>query len=168
MLSAKEIIEKLGLVPLEGEGGYFKQTFKDPLPVRFKRGADSEIQTRSASTAIYYLITPDQFSALHRLPQTEVFHFYLGSSVELVQINSHGVLNRSYLGTNLSKGHQPQVVVEKNIWQGSRLAEGGEWALIGATVSPGFEYVDMELANRAELISNYPDLRETIIQYTRS
>lgn len=167
MYSAEEVIKKLSLVPLEGEGGYFRQTFKDPLPVTFTHSSDQRNQ-RSASTAIYYLMTQDQFSALHRLPQTEVFHFYLGSPIEMVQIDSQGNLRRLCLGQEISKGQQVQVVVEKNTWQGARLLSGGDWALIGATVSPGFEFEDMELASRSDLISLYPNLRETIIQFTRS
>lgn len=167
MLSALEIIKKLSLVPLEGEGGYFRQTFKDSLTVPLinsKSGSNS----RAASTAIYYLITQNQFSALHRLPQTEVFHFYLGSAVEMVQIDSNGILKRIVLGHEILKGQQVQVVVEKNTWQGTQLVSGGDWALMGATVSPGFEFEDMELASRADLISIYPDLKATITQFTRS
>lgn len=167
MLSAEQVIKKLALVPLEGEGGYYKQTFKDSLPVSFK-GPNHESRNRSASTAIYYLITQNQFSALHRLPQTEVFHFYLGSPIEMVQISNDGTLKQLTLGPHLEQNQHLQVIVENNTWQGTRLIRGGEWALLGATVSPGFEFEDMELASRSELISLYPSLRETIIQFTRS
>lgn len=167
MLSAKEVIEKLALTPLEGEGGYFRQTFKDEVLVSFKN-SEQQTELRSASTAIYYLITQQQFSALHRLPQTEVFHFYLGSPIEMVQINSEGKLRRLVLGQNIEQNQSLQTVVEKNIWQGTRLLPGGEWALIGATVSPGFEFKDMELASRSVLISLYPSLKETIIEFTRA
>jgi predicted cupin superfamily sugar epimerase len=37
------------------------------------------------------------------------------------------------------------VVVERGVWQGSRLMEGGPWTLLGCTVSPGFESGDYEL-----------------------
>lgn len=166
MFSANDVIKKLSLVPLEGEGGFFKQTFKDPSSVTFTHSFKTK--HRSASTAIYYLITQNQFSALHRLPQTEVFHFYLGSPVEMVQMSADGILNRLILGPHIDQNQQLQVIVESNTWQGTRLMQGGEWALLGATVSPGFEFEDMELASRSELISLYPDLRETIIAFTRS
>ena len=167
MLSAKDIIEKLSLVPLEGEGGFFKQTFKDSLLVSSNE-LKSAANNRAASTAIYYLITQNNFSAFHRLPQAEVLHFYLGSPVEMVQITSAGTVKRLILGPQITKNQHLQVVVPQNTWQASCLVEGGEWAILGATVSPGFEFEDMEVASRLKLIALYPNLKDTINRFTRS
>lgn len=166
-MTSEQIIEDFGLVPLKGEGGYFKQTFKDSLTIEFI-GPDNRPIRRSASSSIFYLITQNQFSALHRLPQFEIFHFYLGSPVEMVQINSEGELKTILFGPNISEGHQLQVAVKGGTWQGSRMAPGGNWALLGTTVSPAFEDEDMEIACRKELIASYPQFAETIIQFTRS
>jgi predicted cupin superfamily sugar epimerase len=166
-VTSEKIIQALGLAPLGGEGGYFKQIFKDNLSVDFK-GSDNRLMRRAASSSIFYLVTEDQFSALHRLPQFEIFHFYLGSPVEMVQINSDGELKTLILGQNLSQGHQLQVAVKGGTWQGTRVVPGGNWALLGTTVSPAFEDEDMEVASRSKLITSYPHLADTIIQFTRS
>lgn len=167
MLTAEDLINRLSLVPLEGEGGFFRQTFKDQNQVLWRQ--DNGTQTsRTAGTAIYYLITQNQFSALHRLPQTEIIHFYLGSPVEMAQISPEGHLKKLVLGQNLTEGHQLQVVIEKNTWQGTRLQGNGDWALLGATVSPGFEFEDLEVASRDRLISLYPQYKDTILNFTRS
>lgn len=166
-MTSQEIIQALSLVPLRGEGGYFRQTFKDRLSVDFTASENRQI-SRAASSSIFYLVTQEQFSALHRIPQFEIYHFYLGSPVEMVQINSDGELKTLILGQNLSQGHQLQVVVEGGTWQGTRVAPGGNWALLGATVSPAFEDEDLEIASRRELIASYPHLSDTIIQFTRS
>lgn len=167
MLTAQDIIQQLSLVPLEGEGGFFRQTFKDSNQIIWERNKGAQT-LRTAGTAIYYLITQNQFSALHRLPQTEIIHFYLGSPVEMAQISPEGNLKKLVLGQNLTKGHQLQVVIEKNTWQGTRLLGNEDWALLGATVSPGFEFDDLEVASRDKLISLYPQYKDTILNFTRS
>ena len=166
MVTAQNIIEQLSLIPLDGEGGYYRQTFKDPSLVLWTpehKGTTS----RPAVTTIYYLVTPDQFSALHKLPQTEIIHFYLGSPVEMVQISPDGELKKITLGQDIKSGHQLQVVINKNVWQGTRLVDGGNWALMGATVSPGFEFEDLEVAAQKSLISHYPQYKEEILRFTR-
>jgi predicted cupin superfamily sugar epimerase len=152
-------IERLGLAP-HPEGGWFAETWRSPLRVRTPAGE------RSAGTAIHYLITPDSFSALHRVASDEVFHFYLGDPVELLQIDGAGRVERSVLGTDLGAGMWPQAVVPAGAWQGSRLVEGGAFALLGATVAPGFEYADFELGRRADLLARFPHLAREIERLT--
>src|SRR5207249_3960045 len=96
---------------------------------------------RSVSTAIYYLLTPGTFSALHRLKSDEIFHFYAGSPVKMLQLHEDGRGEEIILGSDVLAGQQPQVLVRRGVWQGSYLLPGGEFALLGCTVAPGFEYV---------------------------
>ena len=138
-LTAADVIRILALVPLPGEGGYFRETYRSAL-----------------STAIYYLLTRDSFSAIHRLPGDEVFHFYLGDPVEMLQLRPDGTVERLTIGTDVGKGMRPQVVVPGGTWQGSRLLPGGEFALMGTTMAPGFDARDLELGDRAKLIGRYP------------
>ena len=95
-------------------------------------------------TAIYYLLKPGTFSALHRLPGDEIFHHYLGDSVEMLLLHPSGAGEVVRLGKDLAAGERPQVMVPGGAWQGSRLVEGGKVALLGCTVSPGFEYADYQ------------------------
>ena len=99
---------------------------------------------RRAGTAIYYLLEPGTFSEMHKLKSDELFHFYAGDPVEQIQLFGSGAGERILLGSDLAAGQRPQVVVRRGVWQGARLVEGGAWALLGCTVTPGFEYADYE------------------------
>src|SRR4029079_17335594 len=105
----------------------------------------------SASTAIYYLLTPDTFSAIHNIKSDEVFHFYAGDAVEMVQFWPDDTLQLVIIGNDLEAGNEPQLVVPAGVWQGCRLVRGGKWALMGCTVAPGFGYADFGLGKRADL-----------------
>jgi predicted cupin superfamily sugar epimerase len=70
----------------------------------------------------------------------------------------------------LSQSERPQAVVPRGVWQGSRLLEESEgaWALLGCTVSPGFEFADYRSATYEELCARWPSEREMIARLTRS
>src|SRR5438552_12492651 len=138
MPSAEELIELLQLVPHPKEGGFFRETYRSAenieagaLPARYAAA-------RSQSTAIYYLLTPGTFSALHRLASDEIFHFYLGDPVRILQLAADGTGRTIVLGPDLLAGQQAQVLVRRGVWQGSMLEPGGRFALLGCTVAPGF------------------------------
>jgi predicted cupin superfamily sugar epimerase len=167
MSDAKKIIELLDLVP-HPEGGFFAETYRSPqrisreaLPGRYQGGE------RSFSTAIYYLITPDGFSALHRVCSDEVFHFYLGDPVSVLLLFADGSGAKLVLGPGIEKGEQPQLVVPQGTWQGLSLLPGGRYALLGATVAPGFDFDDFSLGNRGELLERYPRFQQEISALTR-
>ncbi len=122
---------------------------------------------RPFGTAIYYLLAPETFSAMHRLKSDEIFHFYLGDPVEMLQLLPDGTGRTLLLGPDLLSGMQPQVVVPAGIWQGTRLLKGGRFALLGTTVSPGFEFADYESGQRDKPIKSYPKFREWIIPLTK-
>ena len=123
---------------------------------------------RRTGTAIYYLLEPDTFSEMHRLKSDEVFHFYAGDAVEMLQLMEDGSGRTVVIGNDLAAGERPQVVVERGVWQGSRLVAGGRWALLGCTVSPGFEFEDYEAGERAALSEEWPEYAEMIAILTRS
>jgi predicted cupin superfamily sugar epimerase len=154
MLTAQQIIDMLQLRPLPREGGWYRETYRAAL-----RLADAG---RDAATAIYYLLTPDTFSALHRLPSDEVFHFYLGDPVEMLQVDPASKTGKLVtLGTDLLAGHRPQVVVPRGVWQGSRLQRGGAFALMGTTMAPGFDFADYEPGG-VSLAADFPPWEQTI------
>ena len=156
MLTAQEVIDRLQLVPLTIEGGYFRETYRSPLRHMGHALPAEYGGERNASTAIYYLLTPDTFSAIHRVKSDEVFHFYAGDPVEMLQLWPDGEAAIVLIGNDLAAGCEPQVVVPAGAWQGCRLRPGGNWALLGCTVAPGFDYADYEAASRAELVAIYP------------
>jgi predicted cupin superfamily sugar epimerase len=165
-LTAQEVIDRLQLVPLPIEGGYFRETYRSPLrhlghALPAKYGGE-----RHASTAIYHLLTPGTFSAIHRVKSDEVFHFYAGDPVEMLQLGPDGDAAVVLIGNDLAGGHEPQIVVPAGVWQGCRLVPGGRWAVMGCTVAPGFDDADFEAASRAALVRDYPAHAEMIAVLT--
>lgn len=162
-MNAAEVVKLLGLKPLEPEGGFFAETYRatarTPAP-------DGTMDARALSTAIYYLVTPDTFSAMHRVQSDEIFHFYMGDPVEQLHLLPDGSGRTVTLGTDLQAGHRPQVIVPAGVWQGARLREGGSWALLGTTVAPGFDYADYEHGDRDVLASMFPDFKDQIESLT--
>ncbi len=166
-LTANKVIDLPGMQPLNGEGGFFKETYRtaytlgpEALPEQF--GAE-----RVGKTAIYYLVTPESFSALHRLPGDELYHFYLGDPLDLSLLHSDGRVETIRLGSDLRAGERPQALAPGGAWQGSALAPGGAWALVGTTMSPGFHVDDFELGDRTALRAAYPDAADLIDRLTR-
>ena len=107
-------------------------------------------------------LTPGTYSALHRLQTDEIFHFYLGDPVRMLQLLPDGQGRTIVLGPDVSRGQQPQVLVPRGVWQGSVLEPGGAYALLGCTVAPGFDYEDYESGRRDELLAAYPQFADLI------
>jgi predicted cupin superfamily sugar epimerase len=161
-MTADEIKALLGLEPHPIEGGHFRRTYTCANTLYLPRGM------RPMGTAIYYLLEPGTFSEMHVLASDEIFHFYLGDPIEMLQLTSPGIGRVVRIGNNLAAGERPQVVVPRGVWQGSRLVPGGAWALIGCTVSPGFEFEDYDAATRAELCAAWPAFTSLIHELTRA
>jgi len=165
-VTADEIITRLGLKPHPKEGGFFSETYRADETIPTENLPGRYGGSRAFGTCIYYLLTPRTFSAIHRLQSDEIFHFYLGDPVEMLQLLPDGNGKVMVIGPDLLTGMTPQVVVPRGVWQGARLAAGGEFALLGCTVAPGFDYADYEHGRRADLIDQYPDFWEKIIALT--
>jgi predicted cupin superfamily sugar epimerase len=165
MKSAQQWIEHLNLQP-HPEGGYYRQTYSAALILQraalLDHGGD-----RAASTAIYFLLAGDQFSALHRLRSDEVWHFYAGSALIVHVIAPDGDYQQLLLGSDAAAGDQFQAVVPAGSWFGSSLCKPNTYALVGCTVAPGFDFADFEMANRDELAAQYPQHRAIIERLTR-
>ncbi len=165
--SADDVIRMLDLAPLPGEGGFFRETYRSRLRLPAPALPGEYGGDRAAGTAIYYLLTPDSFSAMHRLRGDEVYHFYLGDPVEMLQLREDGTGEAVIIGRDIANGMAPQVVVPAGVWQGSRLLEGGAFALLGTTMAPGFDPRDFELGDRAALVRAFPGLAAMIAALTR-
>ncbi len=167
MITVDQVKALLNLQPHPEEGGYFAETYRSDeqtpqgaLPDRYKG-------PRPFGTAIYYLLTPGTFSEMHRLQSDEVFHFYLGDPVEMLQLWPDGSGRVVTLGTDIANDIHLQVVVPRGVWQGARLLPGGRFALLGTTVAPGFEYADYESGPGEALIAAYPRFRDLIVALTK-
>jgi len=148
VISVDEIIAALGLDPLPDEGGMWSQVLID-----------------NNSTAIFYLLRGDDFSALHRLPGPEVYHHYMGAPLEMLLLHPDGPVTRPVLGTDLVAGERPAIVVPGGTWQGSR--SRGSWTLVGTTMSPPFSFDELEIGDRERLAGAYPSATDEIASLTR-
>ena len=166
MITVDKIKSLLNLKPHPVEGGYFAETYRSQHHIPKDALPDSYKSDRSFATAIYYLLTPDTFSKMHRLLTDEIFHFYLGDPVEMLQLLPDGSGRAITLGPDILNGMHLQVTVGKGVWQGSRLLPGGKFALLGTTMSPGFEPCDFESGQRDVLVDSYPHLRDLITALT--
>ena len=150
MPSPEEIIRALELQPHPLEGGFFRETFRDPF-----------------GTAIYYLLTGAGVSEMHKLPGAEVYHHYLGDPLETLLLKPDGTGEVVGVGPDVTAGHRPQLVIPGGVWQGStRVAGPHGFALIGATMAPGFAYADYLRGTRKELSESWPAFAERIAQRT--
>jgi predicted cupin superfamily sugar epimerase len=158
LLTPEEVIAALGLEPHPLEGGFFRETYRTPHKMHG--------QERPLATAVYYLITPNTCSAMHRLPGDELFHFYFGDPVQQLHLRPDGSGAVVTLGPDLLTGHRPQVLVPGGVWQGACLAPGGRIALLGTTMTPGFAYPDYQKGRRDELTRQYPEFATLIERLT--
>ncbi len=170
MITADEIIEMFNFNPLHSiEGALFFETYRAPETIARAHLPDRYQSDQPFGTAILYLLTADanSFNALHKLPTDEIYHFYLGDPVELLQLHPGGDSERILLGHDLLAGQKVQHVVPRDVWQGSHLLPGGQFALLGTTMAPGYAEGDYIAGDRAQLMATYPERAALIRQLTR-
>jgi uncharacterized protein len=164
-LDAPALVRTLDLKP-HPEGGFYTETFRSSLTLE----SAAHTGSRAASTAIYFLLRSEDFSAFHRVRSDEVWHHYLGDPLELLLLDGEAKLSRQLLGSDLTNGQRPQAVVARNVLQAARVAPGTArhgFSLCGCTVAPGFDFADFELPTRATLRSQYPQHAALIDTFTR-
>lgn len=159
-------IDKLGLTA-HIEGGAFREVYRSDLVIARKSLPILFQGDRNASTSIYFLLAQGQFSAWHRIASDELWHFYYGDPLLIYEITHGGKLTVHRLGQDPEKGEVFQTVIQAGSWFASIPAQESEYALVGCTVAPGFDFADFELAERATLSAQYPAYAELIGLMTR-
>ena len=159
-------IKHLRLKP-HPEGGYYQETYRSPeiiartdLPKRYKG-------SRSFTTAIYFLLRGNQFSAFHRLKSDEIWHFYEGSPLLIRLTTKNKRISTVKLGLNADNGEQPQIVIKSGTWFAAELGEANSYTLIGCTVAPGFDFADFEMGARKTLCRKFPRHLAMITRLTK-
>ena len=163
---ARYWIEKLKL-EAHPEGGYFRQTYRSAVSIAKEALPQGFTGPRALATAIYFLLEGEDFSAFHRLRSDEMWHLYLGGPLVVQVIDQNGGYSEIHLGRELEAGEVLQAVVQAGCWFAARVRDPKSYALLGCTVSPGFDFDDFELPRRAELIQLYPRHRKVIEKLTR-
>ncbi len=165
-LTANKIIEKYGLLS-HPEGGHYLETYRSngtileaSLPTNTK-GSE-----RNYSTGILFLLPQGSISRFHRIKSDEMWHFYLGGPMSVVEIHDDGSIKETVLGRDILIGEQLQYVVPANCWFASFPHYETEYSFVGCTVAPGFDFLDFEMAKRDDLLEKFPDHEEIITKLT--
>lgn len=153
-LSVADLIAQLKLEP-HPEGGFYRETYRAPVLISEGELAPHFRGARAFSTAIYFLIPAQDRSMLHRIKADEIWHFYAGDPLKIVEITPEGVVKETMLGLNLPQSEIPQYVVPAGNWFGA-VATGDNYTLVGCTVAPGFDFNDFELAERDRMLKEFP------------
>ena len=165
-LNATQLIDHFGMIP-HPEGGFYKETYRSSeeiheecLPLRF----DGE---RLFSTAIFYLLQGMDFSAFHRIKSDEIWHFYEGTALNIYVIDQQGNFELITLGKNINYGETYQAVVKAGNWFAAEPADPEGFCFVGCTVAPGFDFHDLEIAERESMIFEFPQHSAIIQKLTR-
>ena len=164
-LTADELIRIHDLRP-HPEGGYFRETYRSEesipgacLPPRYAG-------ERRYSTAIHYLLPSGAVSRLHRLASDEVWHFYLGGPLTIVELRPDRSTEPVILGQDVRDGQRVQHVVKAGTWFGAYPNRGSEYSFVGCTVAPGFSFSDFHAARRRDLVELFPREEKIIARLT--
>lgn len=133
-MTADQVVSLLNMQP-HPEGGYYSETFRDPV---------TDAGGRAASTLIYFLLPKGILSRWHKVDAVETWHWYAGAPLEL-SISADGATKDVLtLGNDLAAGQRPQGIVPRDGWQQARSL--GAWTLVGCTVAPGFRFEGFVMA----------------------
>jgi predicted cupin superfamily sugar epimerase len=163
--TAQSYIQALQMRP-HPEGGFFQESYRSEQTMQAPAPGGGSVQ-RNVCTAIYFLLEAGNFSAFHRIKSDEIWHFYAGQALEVLELLPDGELCCTRLGSDILRGEIPQYVVPADTWFASRVADGGTFSLVGCTVAPGFDFADFRLARRQELLEIFPQHRQIITELTR-
>ncbi len=157
-MTPEDLVAYYDLEPIPREGGLFRQTWAGP----------EQADGRPQGTAIVVLLTADDFSALHRLPSDEIWHFYLGDPLEMLLLAPDGTSRTAVLGPDVLAGQHIQLTVPAGTWMGARVrGDGGSWTFFGCTMAPGFTYDGYEHGDAADLTARYPTEAARIAELCR-
>lgn len=166
MTTAQTCIDHLALLP-HPEGGYYRETYRSAATMAVPGSTPDTPAQRNVCTGIYFLLEAGNFSAFHRIQSDEMWHFYAGQALEVLEIDDAGTLIRTRLGPDFMNGDVPQYVVPAGRWFSSRVMPGGTFSLVGCTVAPGFDFADFELADRQWLANKFPCHKNLVLELTR-
>jgi len=158
--TAEALAAHFSLTPLPREGGRFRRLWAGP----------PRADGRPEGTAIVMLLTasPDDYSALHRLPSDEIWHHYLGDPLHLLLLHPDGTATTPVLGPDvLGAGQHVQLTVPAGTWMGARVAPGGAWTLFGCTMAPGYTDAGYEHGDAEALARAHPRHAATIRELGR-
>ncbi len=166
MLNAEYLILQFDLQP-HPEGGWYKETYKSNESISANALPERFAGSRVFSTAIYFLLEQNNFSAFHRIKSDECWHFYCGDPLQIYILTPDGDMEIITLGNDILNGQLFQYTVPANCWFASRPAAGSSYSFVGCTVAPGFDFDDFDMADKAVLIAHHPAHKNLINELCR-
>lgn len=155
-MEASKLIQELNLKP-HPEGGYYKETYRGETKIEL-----GEHNIRNSSTAIYYMLTNEDKSHFHKVLSDEIWLFHQGETIVIYEIDQKGELIAHLLGINFENGEMPQIVIPKGNWFAAQIQSKTGFTLVSCIVAPGFEFEDFILADKQEMLRQYPKYRGII------
>lgn len=149
-MEASKLIQELYLKP-HPEGGYYKETYRGETKIEL-----GEHKIRNSSTAIFYMLTNEDKSHFHKVLSDEIWLFHQGETIVIYEIDQKGELIAHLLGINFEKGEAPQIVIPKGNWFAAQIQSKTGFSLVSCIVAPGFEFEDFILADKQEMLRQYP------------
>ncbi len=149
------------------EGGFFSETYRASglIPANvFKGSFDGN---RSISTAIYFLLPKGEVSHFHRIKSDEIWHFYKGGPLTIVELCEKEAPKQTILGCDIDAGETPQYVVRAGTWFAAFPCSHSEFSFVGCTVAPGFDFFDFELGDEKALLKRFPGASAVIKKLTK-
>jgi uncharacterized protein len=166
MVTAKEIIEILGLTP-HPTCGFVAETYRSPQSIPLQALPSAYEGSRPFGSVLYFLVTPDAQIRLHRIRSDQMYHHYLGEPLEVLLLYPDGTGRITMIGSDLAAGMRPQLFIPGGTFHISRLRAGSAFALLGTTEWPGFESLDLEFGDPNRLMGDYPTFRHDIEDFVR-
>jgi predicted cupin superfamily sugar epimerase len=146
------------------EGGWYRELFRDPVQVLHP----TKGTPRAALTHILFLLEGHDFSAFHRVAQTELWQYLEGAPLELTVVTPRAPDGGNVV-SQVTLGPGAAAVVAHAVppfaLQAARSL--GEATLCGCTVAPGFTFEDFELPSRAALLAELPGHAALVHAFTR-
>lgn len=167
---AEKLIAHLQMQKIPAEGAWFAATYrsKEKLPGQVLDARYAGVE-HALGSAIYALVTREDFSALHLLQTDEIWHYYSGSALELLLLHPDGRGEKLVLGPDVLAGQKPQITVPRGVWQGAQPLDTRDdaYTLFGCTLAPSFEDNDFQPGYRDVLQKAYPAFASDIARFTR-
>lgn len=166
MINHEEILKRFELIP-HPEGGYYREIYRSEEKIDINHLPERFNCERSFSTSIYYMLVKEQISVFHKLKSDEIWHFYYGSPLFIHLLDAKSGYKKLKLGNNLPDGETPQFIIPKETFFAAEVVDKKSFALIGCTVSPGFEFADFEFGIADQLLKQFPQQKELIIRLSK-
>lgn len=152
------MVRRLALLP-HPEGGWYLETHRSSTSIHTRIHGQ-----RAAFTSILYLLEHPSVSRLHRIDAEELWNWHAGTALGVHVFSPGGRRETHRLGPGPAEAFQ--CVVPAGCWFGAEVEAPGAWSLVGCVVAPGFEFHTLQMADRQQLLAEYPDERSIIERLT--